>query len=279
MHADPAAAIVDLYERTAPAWAAVRGQELYAGEYSEAEWLDAFVAPLPPGASILDVGCGNGVPIARELQRRGFRITGVDSSSSMIANAERELPRGRWLVGDMRELELDETFDGVLAWHSFFHLTEADQRRTLPRLARRLAPGGRLMITTGPVAGVSMGRMAGRTLIPRQPVAGRVPELVRAQRSSCRAVRGRHAGRGRADRVDRGSPDLGLQLQWRRRLDALPRVLELGCDVVRHILRVLVFRVRGRLVLHGPQTNEGRPGAPGRPSPRAILAPRMTKGR
>lgn len=164
MAADPAAAIPDLYERTAQAWAAARGQALYAGEYSEAEWLDAFTAPLPPGASILDVGCGNGSPIARELLRRGYEVTGVDSSPSLIAMAERDLPDGRWLVGDMRALELERTYEGVLAWHSAFHLSEADQRETLPRLARHVAPGGRLMITTGPVAGIAMGEWQGEPL-------------------------------------------------------------------------------------------------------------------
>jgi len=162
--ADPAAAIIDLYERTAETWATTRGQSLYAGDYSEADWLDAFTAPLPPEASILDVGCGNGSPIARELCRRGFKVTGVDSSPSLIAMAKRDLREGRWLVGDMRALELDQTFEGVLAWHSAFHLSEADQRRTLPRLARHLAPGGRLMLTTGPSAGVSMGEWQGEPL-------------------------------------------------------------------------------------------------------------------
>jgi 2-polyprenyl-3-methyl-5-hydroxy-6-metoxy-1,4-benzoquinol methylase len=35
-------------------------------------------------SAILDVGCGGGIPIAKYLVEKGFRVTGIDSSEKMI---------------------------------------------------------------------------------------------------------------------------------------------------------------------------------------------------
>ena len=67
--------IVDLYERHAREWDADRGRGLF-----EKPWLDRFAALLPPGASILDLGCGSAEPIGRYIAEQGFHLTGVDSS-------------------------------------------------------------------------------------------------------------------------------------------------------------------------------------------------------
>jgi len=50
----------------------------------------AWVECEPPGCSILDFGCGSGVMV-RALVERGFRVTGVDGSSGMIAAARQHL--------------------------------------------------------------------------------------------------------------------------------------------------------------------------------------------
>lgn len=157
--------VVALYERTAAAWAARRGATVAL----EGAWLARFAAELPPGATVLDVGCGTGVPIAGALLARGLRVTGVDAAPAMIARARRALPPGpgcaaRWLVGDVRTLALGERFDGVLAWHSLFHLSPADQRRAFAVLAAHAAPGAALLFTSGAQAGEAIGTWAGAPL-------------------------------------------------------------------------------------------------------------------
>jgi SAM-dependent methyltransferase len=158
--------ILELYREKADGWIADRGVRLFRGEGGpdEAAWLDRFTAGMAPGALVLDVGCGSGWPMGAELLRRGFRVRGVDGAEGLIDHARRTLPEGRWAVADMRELLLSETFDGVLAWHSLFHLSPEDQERTLPRLARLVAPGGRLMFTLGPARGHEIGTWRGQPL-------------------------------------------------------------------------------------------------------------------
>jgi SAM-dependent methyltransferase len=151
--------IVGLYQRHARSWAADRGDRLL-----EAAWLDRFRAFLEPKAEILDLGCGSGRPIARYLIEQGHRVTGVDSSPDMIAMCREDFPDQAWLVGDMRSLRFDRTFDGIIAWDSFFHLTWDDQRSMFPWFRRHASPGAPLMFTSGPAHGEVVGRLKGEAL-------------------------------------------------------------------------------------------------------------------
>ena len=95
---------------------------------------------LPEGGAILDVGCGSGEPIARHLIERGFALTGVNSSEALIGLCRARFLDHEWIVGDMRRLDLGRRFDGLIAWHGFFHLAAADQRRMFPRFAAHAKP-------------------------------------------------------------------------------------------------------------------------------------------
>src|SRR6478736_9986632 len=63
--------IVGHYERHATAWDADRA----GSAWNDKPWHDRFVAMLPKGASILDLGCGSGSPVARHMAAQGLKIT------------------------------------------------------------------------------------------------------------------------------------------------------------------------------------------------------------
>ena len=111
-------------ERHAHAWDSERGGDLIM----EKTWMERFVALLRPGASILDIGCGSGQPIARHLIEHGFHLAGIDSSPTVISLCGERYPDQEWLVADMRTLSLNRKFQGIIAWDSFFHLTPDQQR-------------------------------------------------------------------------------------------------------------------------------------------------------
>lgn len=156
---EDAARIIDIYDRHAEAWDRLRGRSLF-----ERPWLDRFTALLPEAASILDLGCGSGEPLARHLIERGFRLAGVDSSPAMIARCRERFPGQDWIVADMRELALGRRFDGIMAWDSFFHLTHADQRRMFQVFHSHAMPGAALMFTSGPSHGEAIGSLDGEAL-------------------------------------------------------------------------------------------------------------------
>lgn len=151
--------IIGIYERHARDYEKDRGRSLF-----EKSWLDRFAALLPPGGTILDIGCGFAEPIAAYFIARGFSVIGVDSSPSMIAACRSQFPDNEWRTGDMRTLELREAFDGVIAWDSFFHLTPDDQRRMFAVFGKHAAADAALMFTSGPSHGEAVGEYHGNPL-------------------------------------------------------------------------------------------------------------------
>lgn len=151
--------IADHYERHAHAFDAAR-----RGQFVERPWLDRFCTPLSRGASILDLGCGAGEPIARHLIDRGFALTGVDISERMIALARVRFGRHHWIRSDMRAHAPGHQFTGVLAWDSLFHLPHDDQAAMIAKIASWLDPGGVLLFNTGPARGEAIGCQFGEEL-------------------------------------------------------------------------------------------------------------------
>src|SRR5918992_984721 len=141
MVSQEAEAIIDLYQRKASDWIESRART----RLIEKPWLDRFRALLPPAGPILDLGCGSAEPMAAYLIGLGHPITGVDSSSGMIAACRERFPKQEWIVADMRQLALQRQFSGILAWDSFFHLCHSDQRRMFPVFREHAAPRAALM--------------------------------------------------------------------------------------------------------------------------------------
>jgi len=105
------------------------------------------------GSPILEVGCGTG-RLVRLLAGAGYRVTGVDLSAAMLAEAQRKVQTAgleRWVTlveQDMRHLSLGEQYNlAVLAVNSFMHLlTRADQQAALAGIRHHLKPGGLLLL-------------------------------------------------------------------------------------------------------------------------------------
>lgn len=153
--------IVALYERRARDWVADRARQTVLVEKG---WLDRFRAPVAPGGTVLDLGCGPGKPIAAYLLAQGIEVCGVDSSPTMIALARANFPDREWVVADMRTLALGRRFAGILAWDSFFHLTPDAQRRMFAVFRDHAGTGAPLMFTSGPRHGEAIGELHGEPL-------------------------------------------------------------------------------------------------------------------
>jgi trans-aconitate methyltransferase len=135
------------YDRIALAW---RADRLGAADpFRERRFLDRLIAPLSPSASVLDVGCGCGEPVAAYLGGRGFRVTGFDGSAAMVELARAAVPAATFVLGDMRQADPGGPFDAVVAWDSVFHLPRADHPALFARLRGWLCPGGRLLLSLG----------------------------------------------------------------------------------------------------------------------------------
>ncbi len=115
----------------------------------ETGYLSLLLNHLEKGSRVLDLGCGNGHPIAVQIASLGHHVTGIDGSEGMLALAREELPGHRWLHGKMEDFVLDETFDAVVCWDSLFHLPRQLYQPVISKIHDWLVPGGRFMVSSG----------------------------------------------------------------------------------------------------------------------------------
>jgi SAM-dependent methyltransferase len=116
------------------------------------DWLNPLMVELPRHSSVLDLGCGCGVPTAQELARH-FQVTGVDISDVQINRARRLVPTARFLPADMTRIQFpDESFAGITCLYALIHVPLSEQRILLERIHEWLVTGGLLLVTTGETA-------------------------------------------------------------------------------------------------------------------------------
>ena len=113
--------------------------------------VQALAASLPHGASVLDVGCGNGIPLTRFLVEAGFDVLGVDSSPKMLEQFRINLPNTPAICETIQSCHFaGKQFDAAISWGMIFHLPPAEQRQVFAKVAEVLKPGGLFLFTAAP---------------------------------------------------------------------------------------------------------------------------------
>lgn len=120
--------------------------EDWVKDHSQDDWwvagTDTFIAALPLGSLVLDMGCGGGVK-SQYLKEHGLQVIGADFSENMIALAQKRVPGVAFRVVDMREVHtLPEIFDGIFAQASLLHIPRVEAARVVSGFAQKVRPGG-----------------------------------------------------------------------------------------------------------------------------------------
>jgi len=101
-----------------------------------------FCSKLPKNASVLDFGCGPGLPFTRELVKRGFNVTAIDISDTMIKVAKKSVPEAEYIRVSMTDMDFEEKFDGIFSGYSMLCLDPKNFEIAAKKAVKSLKRGG-----------------------------------------------------------------------------------------------------------------------------------------
>jgi SAM-dependent methyltransferase len=136
------------YEAIANIYISGRGTRARVGDSIGASVVKTWAASFPPGATVLDLGCGPGEPSTRILREAGLTTYAIDASPTMVAAFRERFPGVPIERNTVEASEFfNRTFNGVLAWGLLFLLEPAAQALVIQKVARALEPQGRFLFT------------------------------------------------------------------------------------------------------------------------------------
>jgi len=101
-----------------------------------------FCRKLPKNASVLDLGCGPGLPFTKELVKRGFKVTAIDISESMIKAAKKNVPEAKYARVSMTEIDFKDEFDGIFSGYTMLCLDPKNFKIAAKKAVESLKKGG-----------------------------------------------------------------------------------------------------------------------------------------
>ena len=108
-----------------------------------AETVRAWSKTLPSGASVLDLGCGHGVPIGDTLISGGFRVFAVDASEKLLMEYRKRFPTAEAECASVEDSKFfSRRFEGIIAWGLLFLLNGDAQAQLIAKIERTLRSGG-----------------------------------------------------------------------------------------------------------------------------------------
>ena len=132
------------YDNIAETYLASRDR-LKSGKY-----VQQLLKYLPKNSTILDLGCGAGVPVDDLLIKAGHSIIGIDISSEQIKLARKNCPGGEFWISDIEDLVMSQyRVQAVVSFYTIFHIPREKQGELLKKMASFLPKGGMLLITMG----------------------------------------------------------------------------------------------------------------------------------
>jgi ubiquinone/menaquinone biosynthesis C-methylase UbiE len=112
--------------------------------------LPELLAHLAPNDTVLDAGCGAGVPVMRRVVDVGLRVVGLDFSSRQLSLARIRVPDSELVRGDLAALPVDrECVDAIVSFYAVIHVPREDHPAVLREFHRVLRPGGLALLCLG----------------------------------------------------------------------------------------------------------------------------------
>ena len=115
----------------------------------ELSMLDDLLEGLPPGARVLDAGCGSGDPVAAHVADRAS-VTGLDFSRGQLELAADRVPSASLVQGDVTALPFrDGAFDALYSLYAVIHVPRERHRACFAEFRRVLCDGAPVLVSVG----------------------------------------------------------------------------------------------------------------------------------
>lgn len=116
-------------------------------QFEGIDYLKRFSQLIERGRTILDVGCGDGLPVDAYLVEQGFAVNGIDASARMVARARKNVPEGFYEIKDLFDLREGEyCVDGVVSLRAMLQIPHEKYRALLKNFASFMPNGGALLL-------------------------------------------------------------------------------------------------------------------------------------
>lgn len=125
-----------------------RYDEAFPNKEGQQDCVRRLLSLLPPGAQVLDLGSGTGLPTARQLVGAGARVTGFEISERMLELARSNVPEAEFRQADIVDLDpVEKSYDAIVAFFSLLCLPKDRIPEALGRVRASLVPGGLLCLS------------------------------------------------------------------------------------------------------------------------------------
>jgi ubiquinone/menaquinone biosynthesis C-methylase UbiE len=111
--------------------------------------LNELIHRLPPQATVLDAGCGSGIPVTKLLSEH-FEVVGIDFAIGQLRLAHRLVPQAKLICGDICALPFPAaTVDAICSYYALIHIPRHEHRAILSSFHRLLRPNGMIFLCMG----------------------------------------------------------------------------------------------------------------------------------
>ena len=115
--------------------------------------------------NVLELGCGTGHPIAKEVSPIVNEYLGIDNSQPMLNQYLKNVPNANCTLLNMVEIEqILGKWDFIFSWGSICHLPIELQKKTMLAVSKLLTTGGRFLFTGGKEVDECTGRVGKYTV-------------------------------------------------------------------------------------------------------------------
>ncbi|HCB22970.1 hypothetical protein A3B42_01995 [Candidatus Daviesbacteria bacterium RIFCSPLOWO2_01_FULL_38_10] len=119
-------------------------------EFANLADLEKLNSLLKPHSTILDIGCGAGIPVDKFFVDHGHQVIGIDISEKQIELAKKNVSGGEFKVKDMSELKTGEyQVDAAVSFYAIFHISRQEHQVLFKKINSFLPHGGLILVTMG----------------------------------------------------------------------------------------------------------------------------------